>query len=300
MKTSAGPLEFSVIVPTFNRPVQLGACLAALAEQNVSARYEVIVVDDGGEADVGSIVDRWKERMEVCCLRVKNGGPAAARNVGAATAKGKWLAFTDDDCVAAPQWLAALKEAFENSPRSLLGGRTVNALENNACAAASQLIQDLAYTYYNSGPDGPSFFAANNMALPAEDFRLLGGFDHSFRTAEDRDLCDRWRLSGRRMAYVPEALIRHHRPMQLVEFWRQHLSYGRGARRFQLAHRRRDHSRSTIRPDFYLWVLRALPCLLRHQPRRLGILGLLAVWQAANLTGFLLEAVRRRDRHVAE
>jgi len=299
MVSSARP-TFSVIIPTYNRPLQLGACLAALAKQNLPAGFEVIVVDDGGDYDIDAVIGAWRQRLEVRCLRMANCGPSAARNHGAAAAKGAWLAFTDDDCEAAPEWLAALEAALENSPGALVGGRTVNALENNICAAASQLIQDLAYRYYNSGPAGPSFFAANNLAVPAEDFLRLGGFDSSFRTAEDRDLCDRWRLSGRPLVYAPKAVVRHRRPMRLGEFWRQHVGYGRGARRFQLAHQRRDQSSSTIRPDFYLWALRTLPRLLQDQPKRLRILALLAVWQAANTTGFLLEVLRKESRHAAE
>lgn len=296
MKAVQSP-EFSVIIPTYNRPGPLNACLKALATQDVELEFEVIVVDDGGSCDAGLVVEAWRESLDVRLRRRSNGGPAAARNAGAETARGRWLAFTDDDCEASPGWLAAMKRATQENPEALLGGRTLNALTNNPCASASQLIQDSAYMYYNQQAAGASFFAANNMVLPAAGFRELGGFDPSFRTAEDRDLCDRWRASGRILMYVPEAVIRHSREMGLREFWRQHVGYGRGARRFQVAHRKRDATTSTIQPGFYCWLLRAAPRLLRDQPSPLAQAALLGIWQLANTTGFFLEWLKSENRH---
>ena len=68
-------------------------------------RFEVIVVDDGSEPPMDSVVSFFRDRLELVLLSQANSGPAAARNTGAAQAKGKFLAFTDDDCTPAPDWL---------------------------------------------------------------------------------------------------------------------------------------------------------------------------------------------------
>jgi len=287
------PLDFSVIVPSRDRPRELARCLDSLADLDFPRdRFEIIVVDDGGTVPTAPIVSRVTERVRVTTLRQSNGGPALARNTGARAALGTFLAFTDDDCTPAPDWLSAFFEVLRREPGAMVGGRTVNALVDNACSAASQLIQDLVYDYYNAEPRRARFFASNNMALSAAQFRAVGGFDPSFRTSEDRDLCDRWTAAGRRMILAPNAVVHHAHELSLRAFWMQHIGYGRGARRFYLAHRLRERGSSTIDGAFYSRVVQRLPGVL-HGKRSRGwsLACLMAVWQAANVAGFALETL---------
>src|SRR5713226_6572342 len=97
---------FSIIVPTYNHPKQLAACLQSLARLEYPRdRFEVIVVDDGGAAALEAVVAPFKNQIDVMLLRQSHSGPAAARNTGAARAKGEFLAFTGADCTPATNWL---------------------------------------------------------------------------------------------------------------------------------------------------------------------------------------------------
>jgi GT2 family glycosyltransferase len=291
--TGSTPI-FSVIIPTYRRPAPLVRCLEAMARSVLDrAGYEVIVVDDDGSAALEEAVAPLRGRMAVRLLRQENAGPAAARNTGAAVARGRFLAFTDDDCIPAPDWLDALTGPLRADPRSLVGGRVRNPLQANPYSSASQAILDLVYAHYNADPLRARFFASNNMALPAESFRALGGFTPSFRTSEDRDLCDRWLGAGFPMVYAPDAVVDHVRALTMGAFWRQHLGYGRGAYRFNRAHAQRSASDSTLESSFYIATLRRLPGVLKGLPpgRAAALVGLLGLWQAANLTGFTSEAV---------
>jgi glycosyltransferase involved in cell wall biosynthesis len=101
--------DFSIIVPTFNRPAELADCLQALALlEYPQHRFEIIVVDDGGALPAAPIISRFQPDLEIISLRQDRGGPAAARNAGARIGRGRYLAFTDDDCLPAPGWLSAL------------------------------------------------------------------------------------------------------------------------------------------------------------------------------------------------
>ncbi len=284
----SGP-DISVIVPTFNRGDDLQCCLDHLASQSLDkTRFEVLVVDDGSHPPAQPAAKGL--RLEV--LRQENRGPAAARNHGAAHARGEILAFTDDDCRPQAGWLAALLEAAERHAGALLGGATRNGLQDNPFSEASQLIQDQVYRWYNSSADEAAFFASNNLAAPRRAFLELGGFNPAFRTAEDRDLCDRWRASGRRLRYVAEAEVIHARRLTLGSFVRQHFAYGRGARRYQLAHRART-GRSSVDPGFYRFLLGTLPWMLKRHGRPVTAAALLALWQTANCAGFVAESLRR-------
>jgi glycosyltransferase involved in cell wall biosynthesis len=292
---------FSVIVPTHGRPRQLATCLESLAQlQAPAGSFEVVVVDDGSPEPLDGVVKPYHKRLDLTLLRQPNGGPGSARNAGAAVARGRFLAFTDDDCSPAPDWLVALARRFEKTPQRMIGGRTVNRLTRNPYAMASQLIVDMVYAFYNQDPEAARFFASNNMAVPADLFRRLGGFDgKSFRVAsEDRELCDRWLHLGHAMIYAPEAVVLHAHPLTLHTFCKQHFAYGRGA---WLYHRHRaSRGSGRLRDDFRFHT--HLPQLLREPLGRLPraqarcIPLLLGIWQLANTAGFFAEMLWSKIR----
>ena len=93
---------------------------------------------------------------------------------------------------------------------------------------------------------------------------------------------------------MPDAGVEHTHVLNLSSFLRQHLGYGRGAWRFLEAQRQKGPS--TIEGGFYWRVLRELPERLAAQQHPVEVAALLAVWQFANLGGFLLEAVGQTVR----
>ena len=146
----------------------------------------------------------------------------------------------------------------------------------------------VGYAQNNHQPDDARFFASNNLAFPRRDFLALGGFDPSYRTSEDRDLCARWVLSGRKLVYVPEAVVGHANPLTFSGFWRQNFTYGQGAFRFhrdQAQRVGRARSRSS-RPSTGLSSARRGARAARCA-RSLVALWLLCVWHVANTLGFL-------------
>jgi len=280
----------SVIVPTRRRPLALARCLAALAQLDHPAeRLEVIVADDGGT--LGPFSPPEGQRVRI--LRMAWRGPAAARNAAAAVAEGDVVAFTDDDCEPDRGWLRELLPAISAGVAG--GGHTTNRLPDNAYAATSQHVQDLVYAHFNCRPADARFIASNNLAVPRADFAAVGGFDgRRFRgAAEDRDFCDRWRASGGRLVYVPEAVVRHAHDLDLPGFWRQHFGYGRGAACFHAARAARGSGR--LRDDMPFHFDPALwraTFELRPRRRAARTAALLMVWQVANATGFACERVR--------
>lgn len=286
--------QFSVIIPTYRRPEALRHCLEALAAQDLAReRFEVIVVDDGGQVPLDELIASFQSRMNVRLLCQQNAGPSAARNYGAAQARGRFLAFTDDDCAVAPDWLRRFGERFEANPDQLLGGRTVNALHHNLCSSASQLILDVVYDHYNADPDHARFFASQNIAVPADRYQQLGGFDTRFHTSEDRDFCDRWAHAGWPLVFVRDAVMFHSHPMTFRRFFRQHFHYGRGAHRFHQARARRRGGDMEVEGSFYAKCF-LRPLTTEKGLRRVQLSALLVAWQAANTLGFFHRALEQR------
>lgn len=291
----------SVIVPTYGRPAQLAALLAALARQDYPrARFEVVVVDDGSERAPEAEVARAAREIEARLAVQSNAGPSAARNHGARLARGDYFAFTDDDCEPEPAWLSSLARRLVETGACVVGGRTVNAIESNLCAATSQLTTEVVYAYYNPDPRDARFFASNNLAVPAREFCDAGGFDERYRWAEDREFCDRWRGRGFAMRYAPDAVVRHAHHLGLRTLWLQHFGYGRGAWNFHRGRALRGAA-GQFRPDltFYRRLLTA-PFGARPVGRAAALAALVVWAQAANTAGFIYErarASRGEDAH---
>ncbi|MEM6704660.1 MAG: glycosyltransferase [Acidobacteriota bacterium] len=293
----AEPL-FSVVVPTYGRPEQLVACVRSLARLDYSRRsFEIVIVDDGSPESPEEAVRSVDPDLSLRVVRQENAGPAMARNHGARLARGRYVAFVDDDCRPRESWLRALEGALEDDPESLVGGRIENALSRNLCSEASQLLVSFLYEYFDGSAGRPRMFCSNNLALARARFLESGGFDESMRraAAEDRELCDRWHFRGKQLRYVEDAVVDHHHRMGLRKYWRQHFNYGRGAYLFHRI-RQRDQ-RGALRPEPPSFYVRLLTYPLRRGlwPRNWALSALLFIAQVANVGGFAAEL--RAARH---
>ncbi len=287
----------TVIVPTHGRPAALARCLAALAaQQPPPGGFEVIVVIDGAEGSTAAVA---AAEASSCAPRVvlqKRLGAGAARNRGASLARGRWLAFTDDDCRPAPTWLRALAADVEREPAAIVGGAVRNGLPRNHAAAASQLVQDVAWTHFSRRDAAARFFPSNNMALTRVAFERVDGFDVEWfkaGAAVDRDLCDRALGAGLDLRSVPSALVEHDHDLTPLTLWRQHHRYGRGALTFRRSRARRGGAALAVAPGYYLALARAP----RRSARGVDVVrlgALVATTQVAYAAGYAAELISFR------
>ncbi|HMB94663.1 MAG TPA: glycosyltransferase, partial [Tepidisphaeraceae bacterium] len=202
-----------------------------------------------------------------------------------------FLAFTDDDCAAHQNWLMQLAAALTSDRTTLIGGQRRNAMPENFCCTASQMIIDVVNVHFNHDHQNATFFPSDNMAMSRQQFLEIGGFDTTFRCSEDRDLCDRWSARGWRLVFTPDAVVDHARKMGLWGFCKQHFGYGRGAWRFHKTRKMRGRGNVQVEGSFYLKCFREP---FRTEPLRRAILlaMLLVIWQLVNTAGFFFEAFK--------
>ncbi len=268
--------RLSIVVPSRHRPAALERCLRAIAATDLRRdAFEVIVVLDGldveqPEAPAGLDV-RW--------LRQEHAGPGAARNRGAAAARGDVLGFTDDDCAPAPDWARRLLARVDASPGALVGGRFMNGVAGNRWAEASHLLLDVVVRETVVAAAPLAFAASANIGLRAETFATVGGFDESFGVgaAEDRDFCARCVEAGHPIVLAPEAVVLHRNDVSAARFARQHFAYGKGAVTYQRARVRRGQGTSFASGGLYRRL--ALAAVRR------GLLGRVAFSQVAYAAG---------------
>lgn len=288
-------LLFSIVVPTFNRPVELARCIDAVVSCAFDReRFEVIVVNDGGANLETVLRAATQSGINIRLMSQPNSGPAAARNHGARAARGAFLAFIDDDCIPAKDWLTRLAESVSEYPEALHGGRTINLLHDNPCSEASQSLVDYVYRYYNDrSVSRTCFFASNNIAVAARMFAQTGGFDESFRTAEDRDFCRSWRARGWEFHYAPEVIMYHAHHLTLRTLQKQHFTYGRGALPYWRKASARGSTRIRVEPlGFYTGML--FHPFSQNIEKPVLIASLILISQVANAAGFGYEAFRTR------
>lgn len=192
----------SVVVATRNRADRLAALLESLRHQTF-VDFEVIVCDD---ASTDGTPDVLAAPSGVALRTLRHDaprGPARARNAGWLAARGGLIAFTDDDCVAMPDWLQAGVDAWGGDPERFVQGSV------GPIAAERDRLGAFSYTILVEGPT-PNYETAN-MFYPRALLERLGGFDETFPrpAGEDVDLGWRARGTGARPAFASDARVEH-------------------------------------------------------------------------------------------
>ena len=191
--------KISVVIPTCHRNDLLALCLDCLApgvQTLPPEQYEVIVTDDGSRSTAKQLVQ--EKYPWAAWTAGPRRGPAANRNHGAALAQGEWLAFTDDDCLPQPGWLAAFKAALEPAV-FVYEGRTT-------CRAGVKSPLQQAPINLTGG-----WLWSCNLFIQAAVFQEMNGFDPNFPHPhmEDVDFRERLKQTHRRFIFAENALVDH-------------------------------------------------------------------------------------------
>lgn len=193
--TASTQPHVSVIIPVRNRPEEIVECVQSLLRLNYpSDRLKIIVVDD---ASVDSTPERLSTLPVKAILMRQHVGQSACRNAGVRVAKGDIVAFTDSDCVVAPDWLAELVPIFADPRVGAVGG-LVAPLSR---ASRLQRYEEVRSPLFQgkeprevSADSSLSYLPTCNLLVRKRILEEAGGFDESMALGEDVDLS--WRLCG--------------------------------------------------------------------------------------------------------
>jgi glycosyltransferase involved in cell wall biosynthesis len=259
--TSDLPL-ISVVVPVRNGMPWVEHQLLALSTQEVPVEWEIIVADNGSGDDTRSCVERLSARHpRIHLVDASAGrGAAAARNLGARTARGGLLAFCDADDRVRPGWLASLWVALDDADL-VAGVFDFGALDGDPRSypvpAATRQLGFLP------------FGLSANLAVRREVFEAVRGFSESLSPEEDVDLCWRLQLAGSRFAVAADAVVEKRERATGRPMFRAAWAYGRCGPRLYVRYRgagmRRDLVGAT---KAWLWLVLALPGLVQPHRRR--------------------------------
>ena len=199
-------IKASVVVPVYNGERTLKRCLEALLELDYPKdSYEIIVVDNNSNDQTVQIATRFPIKL----LHEKHIQTSyAARNKGILEAVGDIVAFTDADCIAAPNWLHELLLPFDDSSIGGVGGQVIASGPEGDVEKFITSLQ--LFSQYQDSNYFLPYLITCNAAYRRKNLIELGGFNARLFTSSDIDLA--WRLqlnTGCRLVFNSNAKVSH-------------------------------------------------------------------------------------------
>lgn len=231
-------MRFSVCIPT-TRPTTVADAIRSVLDQWV-ADWELVVVGQGDEGELRRTVEDAAAGDErVRYHHISRRGLSIARNAGIAATSGEVVALLDDDCEAAPDWLAVLGECFDDPAIGLVGGSLLAPPTTRRFATCPHLtVPELTYDPGGSDGAAPAGWGVigGNLAIRRSVLERVGSFDEqlgagtAFGGAEETDYMLRVELAGTVMRTSPRSIVHHthgHR-YGLRAIYRHKRNYARG------------------------------------------------------------------------
>ena len=215
--TQANP-KFSIIIVTHNSNYYLVECIDALITQR-NKNFEVIIVDNNSNEDLINF-DNF-DSLEIKTIRLeKNFGFAAANNVGAKRATGKWLITLNPDAIPEDNWLSEIEVAIKKYPKTRIFGSKQLKYHNPSKLDGAGDNYHCTGIAWRGGEGDPAETISEDVVVMSpcaaaaiyhrDIYILLGGMAEDFFCYyEDVDLGLRFRLLGHKTIQLAGAKVRH-------------------------------------------------------------------------------------------
>ena len=227
----------AIVVATRDRPRQVDACLAALAALRPPAD-EILVVDQSADDGTAAVVGEHAHLPGMRYLRQRAVGLSRARNLGIAEATADFVAFTDDDCEAATDFVRAVTELFQRLPQAcLLFGQVEPGPHDEtrglvpSCRRDGEFVARTPADRREMGGMGACMAARRTALVQLGGFDVCLGAGTPFPAAEETDLAARALARGMAVVETPRVRVIHHgfRTWRELESLSESYVFGAGA-----------------------------------------------------------------------
>ena len=249
-------MHVSLIICTRDRCRQLVLCLEAMRHISFERPWELIIVDNGSTDDTAAVIQEFigSTSIQAVYLFEPQPGKSTGLNTALRVAHGQILAFTDDDCYPAPDFLSRVWSAFDDPSVGYIGGRIVM---HDPADHPIKIIEPTTRVTFPAG----SFVCVGcvkgaNMAFRRSVLLDIGGFDPLFGpgalfpSAEEAEAAGRASAMGWTGEYHPEVVVRHHygpKAADAAALWKEY-AIGRGA----------YHMKLLLKCHQFLWFARSV------------------------------------------
>jgi glycosyltransferase involved in cell wall biosynthesis len=229
-------MQFSVIIPVYNRPDEIIELLESLTLQSAQSVFEVIIVEDGSSNPCKKVIEPYFNQLDLHYYVQENQGPGPARNHGASKAKGEYLIFFDSDCIIPSNYFNHILEHLDIQTLDCFGG------PDESHPFFTPIQKAISYSMTSpittGGIRGGSrkmdkFYPRSfNLGVKREVFNSVEGF-RDMRFGEDLDLSMRIMEGNYSVGLIPEAHVYHKRRTRFKAFYKQ--VYNSGIARIDLS-----------------------------------------------------------------
>jgi len=227
------PAQVTVVICTLGRMETLPQCLEALGRQTLPPGEIVAVLGPAPKAAAAFL----RSRANVRVVRTDAMNVSRARNIGVRAARGRLIAFCDDDAICHPDWLEQLVRPFNDERVGAAGGTVLEGdperphvvFANGLVRLSGRQVNVRPRPGEHNVPAGPWYNNVRgcNCAMSRVALERVGGFDEFIEFSyEESDVCVRMIRAGLEVAHVPQAIV-HHRPVpggrrqdELIRDWR--------------------------------------------------------------------------------
>lgn len=229
--------ELSLVVCTRDRASRLPGTLRALSSIRSAHPWELVLVDNASSDGTAELLAQFVTESPVFTLLVHEHRPglASARNAGVAASRAPLVAFTDDDCYPAPDFVDRWIDVFRDTEVAYGSGRI--ELHDPDDAPVTIRTDDDVWPFRPGSYVRPGVIQGANLALRRSVLAEIGGFDPALGpgalfNCEDVDVAARASLAGHAGGYFPGPTVRHHhgrRPGPELDSLLASYDHGRGA-----------------------------------------------------------------------
>lgn len=222
-------LAFSIIIPVYNRPNEIDELLESLTQQDLSANFEVLIIEDGSSIKSDIIVEKHKNKLNIKYFSKENTGAGASRNFGMEKASGNYFIILDSDVIVPKQYLLEVKNALETNYTDAYGG--ADAAHSSFTSLQKAINYSMTSILTTGGIRGnkkslgkfqPRSF---NLGISKKAFEKTNGFSR-MKNGEDIDLTFRLWEHGFETQLIEKAFVYHKRRSSIKQFFRQTFGFG--------------------------------------------------------------------------
>ena len=223
-------LQFSFIVPVYNRPDEIQELLQSFTKLKTTVDYEIVIVEDGSTIPSKDIVESFKNQLNISYFFKENSGPGDSRNYGMKHAKGNYFIILDSDCILPFNYLDEVVKSLEKDYVDCFGGPDAahQSFTNLQKAINFSMTSMITTGGIRGNKKSVNTFQPRsfNMGISKKAFEDSKGFGR-IHPGEDPDLSIRlWNL-GYKTKLVPEAYVFHKRRISWKKFYKQVYKFGK-------------------------------------------------------------------------
>ncbi len=222
-------LQFSFIIPVYNRPDEIEELLHSFKDLETTLRYEIVIVEDGSTIPCKEVIEKYDAKLEIAYYFKSNSGPGDSRNYGMQKAKGNYYIVLDSDCILPRDYLSEVVKGLENDYVDCFGGPDAahHSFSNLQKAINFSMTSFITTGGIRGNKNSLGKFQPRsfNMGISEKAFEATKGFGR-IHPGEDPDLSIRLWKAGFRTKLIPEAYVYHKRRISWSKFYTQVNKFG--------------------------------------------------------------------------